>query len=176
MLPTFWEQYGAWLILATAVLVVGMVLIVWMVTRPKPVVPTPWSVQARRELEPLRQLPEDGMLLSRVSQILRHHIAAGFGLSSDEATTSEFCRSLVPCEKIGPELAVELSHFLKECDLRKFAAAPPPSRYDAVGRSLKIIEAAENRLKQVNSVAASTGNSDSSGSARDRQEQSVAGA
>jgi hypothetical protein len=176
ILPTFWEQYGTWIMLAGVLLTGAIALVVWLGTRPKPAVPVPWSVQARRQLEPLRGQPEDGRLLSEVSQIVRHYIAAAFGLSSDEATTSEFCRTLAACEKIGTELSADLSSFFKECDLRKFAPTPPASAYGVVGRSLKIIEVAENRLAQPNSIVVPTGNSDSPRSPKERREQIASGA
>lgn len=172
ILPTFWEQYGAWVIVATAVLVVGVAFLVWLLTRPKPAIPVPWSVQARQELEPLRNKPEDGMLLSRVSQIVRHHIASAFALCSGETTTSEFCRELISCEKIGPELTAVLSDFLKECDRRKFAPSPPQSAFGAVARALEIIEGAENRLKQP--VPAPLTVSDLPGSPKENREAGAA--
>jgi len=176
ILPTFGEQYGTWVMLAGVLLAGAIAFVIWRATRPKPAVPVPWSVQARRRLEPLREQPEDGRLLSEVSQVVRHYIAAAFGLSSDEATTSEFCRTLAACEKIGTELSAELSSFLKECDLRKFAPTPPASAYGVVGRSLKIIEVAENRLAQQNSIVVPTGNPDSPRSSKERREQIASGA
>ena len=71
ILPSFWEQYGAWVILLSALLVMAVGLVIWIVSRPKPMPSVPWFVQARRELEPLLQQAEDGALLSCISQILR---------------------------------------------------------------------------------------------------------
>ena len=154
LLPTFWEQYGGWVILAGVVLLVGLAFLVWLLTRPKPVVPVPWSVQARRELERCRQQADERRALGQAPQILRHHLASPFGLTPGEATTSEFRRALSASQKVGPELAAALGDFLKECDLRKFAAAPPPTSYDAMGQALKIIEMAENRLADLGRVGA----------------------
>ena len=158
ILPGFWEQYGAWVIFLSVLLVAAVGVVVWFVTRPKPVVPVPWSVQARRELEPLLQQSEDGALLSRISQILRRHIASAFELPVDEATTSEFHRALAKSEKIGPELSNELTEFLRDCDFRKFASSAPPGPSRAAERALKLIERAEARLGQWNAAATGSGN------------------
>ena len=158
LLPTFWEQNGAWVIAGSVLLLLGPAFVVWLVSRPRPVAPIPWAVQARRQLESFSQKPEDGMVLSRVSQVLRHCVAAAFGLSSDETTTAEFCRILAASDKVGPELAVELGNFLKECDRRKFAPAPPAAPFGAVGRCLKVIEMAEQRVAKLSTGGASVGN------------------
>jgi len=175
ILPTFWEQYGAWVIVFATLLLAVVAVVVWLATRPKPAVPVPWSLLARRELEPLAPQPEDGTVLSRISQILRHHLASAFGLPSGEVTTSEFCRSLVGSDQIGPDLSGEITVFLKECDLRKFAPAPPASSCDAVARSLRIVERAEKRLADLQRAAAvSSPDSHSSPSSKVGQQQGQA--
>jgi hypothetical protein len=174
--PTFWEQYGAWVILAAVFLVGAVAMVVWLATRPKPIVPVPWSVQAREQLEPLRHQAEDGIVLSRVSQILRQYVASAFGFPSGEATTSEFCRTLSGCEQIGPELSAEIGEFLKDCDQRKFAPGPPPlAPCDGVSRSLSIIEKAEKRLAGLRpAAAASSADSNSTRASKAGQEQGLA--
>jgi hypothetical protein len=173
--PLFWEQYGAWVILLGAFLVAGLAAVVWLLTRPKKPVPLPCCVQARKDLEPLRHRAEDGMVLSLVSQILRHYIASAFGLAPEEATTAEFCRVLLHSEKIGAELSGEIGDFLKECDRRKFAPLPVVAPYDAVERSLKIIQKAEDRLEQLRQVAEANGlKSGSAGSSQPGGEPGLA--
>jgi hypothetical protein len=147
ILPTFWEQYGGWVIVLSALLIAVIAFVVWLTTRPKAILQVPWPVQARAELQPLRKQPEDGILLSRISRILRYHIALGFGLPLSETTTAEFCRAIADSEKVGPEISSEITEFLKECDLRKFGSSPPPlATFDGVVRCLKIIDKAEKRL------------------------------
>jgi hypothetical protein len=167
--PSFWEQYGAWVILLSVLFIGGFAVVVWLLTRPKKPVPVPWCVQARRNLEPLRLRAEDGMVLSRVSQILRHYIASAFGLGPEETTTAEFSRVLIDSEKIGAELSGEIGDFLKECDRRKFAPLPVVTPYDAVDRSLKIIQKAEDRLAQLKLEA------DAAGSKSDSDDSSQPG-
>jgi hypothetical protein len=152
ILPTFWEQYGVWLVLAAAVALVGMGFLVWRLTRPRPIAPEPWSLRARRELEPLSHHPENGALLSRISQILRHYLCEAFTLPAGEMTTSEFCRTVLDSEKFGPELAREIDEFLRELDRRKFAPQAPENTLDAAARAAKIIDRAEARVAEVERV------------------------
>jgi hypothetical protein len=154
--PSLWERYG----LAIIVLLVGLMVVlgifVWIITRPKPAALIPPAIRARRELEPLANRAEDGAVLSRVSQVLRHYVAAAFGLPPGEITTAEFCRALIPLDKMGPPVSVPLTDFLRECDRRKFApnvgGSNPP---EAVSRALGFIDACETRLAQLRQVAAS---------------------
>ena len=158
LLPGFWEQYGAWVIFLSVLLVAAVGVAIWFVTRPKAIAPVPWFIQARRELEPLLQQTEDGALLSRISQILRRHIASAFELPLDEATTSEFSRALTQSEKVGPELSNELTELFRDCDFRKFASSVPPGPSRAAERALKLIERAEMRLAQWNAAATGSAN------------------
>jgi hypothetical protein len=126
--PTFWEQNGMWII-AVAVVVLGAVAFaVWWLTRPKPALPVPPDVQASKALESLRQEPEDGAVLSQISQLLRHYVVAAFALPPGEMTTADFCRSIAEQGRLGEELSAELGDFLRSCDQRKFA---PPSQVAA---------------------------------------------
>ena len=143
--PTFWEQHSVLVILLAALLLVLVCAAAWFVTRPKPLAIVPPKVQARQALEPLRQQPEDGALLSRVSQILRHYVAAAFNLPPGELTTAEFCRAVTGHTQIGPDLSAALSEFLRLCDQDKFsppASVPPLS---AVDRALKLIDRSQAR-------------------------------
>ena len=152
--PTFWEQHGTAIIIASVACVLVVGILVWLLSRPKARKPIPPEVIARRELETLRQKPEDGATLSRISQILRRYFADAFKLSSDELTTTEFCRAISDRSSIGESLAAELSDFLRQCDERKFApdAAGPPN--DAVGIALKLIDQAEARRAELRQAAA----------------------
>jgi hypothetical protein len=130
---------------------------VWFLTRPKPTVIVPPEVQARQALEPLRQQPEDGALLSRVSQILRHYVAAAFSLPPGELTTAEFCRAIAGHAQIGPDLAAALSDFLHLCDQAKFSPPAPVTPLNAVAQALKLVDQAQaRRLALVQSAAQPT--------------------
>ena len=152
--PTFWDQYGLWVILSGVLLLALVCAAAWFLTRPKPPVVVPPHVQARQALEPLRQQPEDGVLLSRVSQVLRHYVVAAFELPPGELTTAEFCSAISGHAQIGPDLSAALSGFLRLCDQDKFsppASVPPLS---AVDRALKLIGQSEARRLTIAQSAA----------------------
>ena len=144
--PSFWEQYGLWAILLGILLLALISAAIWFLTRPKPPIVVPPEVEARRALEPLCHRSEDGLLLSRVSQILRQYVAAAFGLPPGELTTTEFCRAIAGHEQVGSELASALSDFLRQCDQRKFSPPPPAPPLSATAHALKLIDQAEARL------------------------------
>jgi hypothetical protein len=145
MPPTFWEQYGLWIIVLGVLLVALGCAAAWLLTRPKPPVMVPPEVQARQELEPLRQQPEDGALLSRVSQVLHRYVAGAFDLPPGELTTAEFCHAIAGHGPIGPELSAALSEFLRQCDQRKFSPPAPAPPFSAVAQALKLIDQAQTR-------------------------------
>jgi hypothetical protein len=143
--PTFWEQHGLWVVVVGILLLALGCVAAWFLTRPKPPVVAPPEVQARQALEPLRQQPEDGVLLSRVSQILRHYVAAAFDLPPGELTTAEFCGAISGHAQIGPALAAALSEFLRLCDRDKFSPPAPVPPLNAVAQALKLIDQAQAR-------------------------------
>lgn len=157
--PGFWEQYGSWLWLGGAVLVAAAGIVVWRLTRPSPppVIPPP-ATEARQALEPLHALPETGAVLSRVSQVLRHYFSLTFGLPPAERTTSEFCRALADLPQVGAELPAKVSDFLRECDLRKFAPAPPQPPLGAVETATRLIEQAEAGRRNLTQAGSPPGN------------------
>lgn len=151
--PTFWEQH------TMGVIVVGMAVLafagfaVWLALRPKwPVVILP-EVQARGELESLRILPEDGAVLSKVSQAVRRYFGAAFALTPGELTTTEFCRAIAKNDQIGSDLSATTGDFLRRCDERKFAPDSPPEATGAAEHALKLVEQAETRREQLRRAA-----------------------
>jgi hypothetical protein len=146
--PTFWEQHG------NAILIIGFVLIalagalVWIFLRPQPPVVVPPEVVAREILAKLRRQPENGQVLSEVSQTLRRYLLAAFGFPAGEWTTSEFCAALAGSEKVGAQLAQAVAGFLRECDQRKFAPVNAAAPFEAASRALELIGQAELRAKQ----------------------------
>jgi hypothetical protein len=146
--PTFWEQHSLAVLLSAVLFLALLGVGVWFLTRPKSSIPIPSDVQARRELEPLKQQPEDGLLLSRVSQILRRYVACAFALPPGERTTAEFCSAVTGHQQIGTELASALAAFLRRCDELKFSPLPPAPPLGAVEQALRLIEQAEARRAQ----------------------------
>jgi hypothetical protein len=120
----------------------------WLIFRPKPKKIVPPEVQVRAALETLRQQPEDGAVLSRVSQVVRHYFSAAFRLPPGELTTTEFCREISGNEKIGAELSAAVANFLREADARKFSATAGSVKLDVANQALNLIERAEQRRAQ----------------------------
>lgn len=147
--PTFWERYYIWIIAASLVFLALIGIIVWTVTRPKPPIIVPPEIRAKQALDLLLNKPEDGLVLSRVSQILRHYIADAFALPPGELTTTEFCRLIAGHEGVGPELAGAVSDFLRRCDERKFTPSPPSAPMTAPATALKLVETAQARLAEL---------------------------
>jgi hypothetical protein len=106
-------------------------------------------------LESLRRQPEDGALLSRVSQILRRYVASAFELPPGEMTTADLSSVVANDERFGGGLAADISAFLRNCDDRKFAPPTPAPAMDAVGNALKLVDAAEARREQLKRASAS---------------------
>jgi hypothetical protein len=143
--PTFWEQYAFWIVILSLLLLLVLAAVVWWLARPKPPVIELPAVRARHDLEPLREQPENGVVLSRVSQVLRHYFAGAFSLPQQEMTTTEFCRLISGSEQVGPELSAGMGDFLRECDRRKFAPLPVQPPLGAVAQAAKLIEQGEAR-------------------------------
>jgi hypothetical protein len=152
--PTVWEQYGFWIVISGVLLLLLLAVAVWWLMRPKPPVIELPAVRARHELEPLRQQAETGVVLSRVSQVLRHYFAGAFNLPPQELTTTEFCRVIAGSEQVGRELSASMGDFLRECDRRKFAALPILPPIGAVAQAAKFIEQGEARRAQMLEAAA----------------------
>ena len=142
--PTFWEQYGAAVVIGGMVLGALAAFGLWLGMRKKPVAAVLPEVRARRELAALLRLPEDGVVLSQTSQVLRRYFIAAFALPPGEFTTAEFCRSISGCEQIGADLASAVAAFLRECDARKFSSGAVPLS-GAVARAQSLVERGEAR-------------------------------
>lgn len=141
--PPFWEQHGGWVAAGAAFLVVLALAALWLLLRRRAPVEPAAALVARQSLAPLRALPEDGLLLSRVSQILRRYVGAAFDLPAGELTTTEFCRALGTREEAGPEISNRLEGFLRDCDLRKFAPSAPLPPLGAVDQAAELIDRVE---------------------------------
>lgn len=141
--PTFWEQHQSPIIVIGFAFLAVVFLFVKTLLRPEAKVILPPKVVARRALAGLQLQPEDGKVLSEVSQILRRYVIAAFELPAVEQTTAEFCAAIGNNEKIGLELAPTVSSFLRECDERKFSLAPAAAPLNATVRALELVKLAE---------------------------------
>ena len=151
--PTFFEQHRT----SIVVVAIGVITLVafgsGLIFRPKPKIIVPPEVEARQELERLRQRPEDGVVLSRVSQVTRSYFIAAFQLTKGEFTTAEFCREISGNEKIGAELAMAAADFLRDCDRKKFSSKTGPAKLAAADRALNLVEQAEKRRARQRQLA-----------------------
>ena len=147
--PTFWEQYHSWVWIAAGLLALVAFAFIWKLTHRKPPLLVAPATQARTELDALVKQPEDGVLLSRVSQIVRRYFSNAFGVAPGELTTAEFARALTDNQRVGAGLSGELTQFLRECDVRKFSPPQPGPAVEAVPRALNLINAAETRRQEL---------------------------
>jgi hypothetical protein len=147
--PTFWEQHGTPVIVGGFAFVILAMLVLWKLFQPKPVVILPPEFVARAALAKLIGRPEDGKLLSDVSQILRRYVIAAFNFPAAELTTAEFCTVFTSNGTIGAELAESISGFLRECDVRKFSPTKSAPAINAASRALELIALCEKQREPV---------------------------
>lgn len=152
--PGFWERHGTAVVVTAVLVLAGTAAGFAWWRRPRPGGMAPPETLARRELEPLRDQPETGMLLSRVSSALRHYVRDTFRLGVGEWTTAEVAQALEQCPDAGRELGAKVVELLRQCDERKFAPAPPGPPLNAAARALELIAAAEARRAELARTAA----------------------
>ncbi|HEX4349121.1 MAG TPA: hypothetical protein VH251_01975 [Verrucomicrobiae bacterium] len=143
--PTFWEQHGTIVLVLSFMVIVSAGLFCWLVLKPKPPVAVPPEVLARATLTKLSSQPENGKVLSEISQTLRRYLIAAFQFPSGELTTVEFSARLAGSQKVGGDLAQAVSGFLRECDQRKFSPTNPNTPLNAASRALGIISQVEKQ-------------------------------
>ena len=145
MPPPFWEQHGAAILIGGIILLALTAVILWMIFKPKPQpVLTPEAV-ARQALAQLRGRPEDGKVVSEVSQILRRYVGTVFGFSGNEMTTTEFSAEVAADLEIGSRLAEALANFLRACDKDKFIAKNEAPPLNAVQRARQLVDQIERQ-------------------------------
>ena len=154
--PTFWEQHQSAIITAGFALLAFAFFFLKVMLRPASPVILPPEVVVRQALTGLQNEPEDGEILSAVSQILRHYVSDTFNLPNHQLTTAEFCAAIAGNQQIGMELAETISSFLRDCDVRRFSPAHSATAINAVGRALEIVSRAEERLRSAPVPGAAT--------------------
>ena len=141
--PTFWEQHGAAILVGSFIFLALAATVVWLILKPglRPVLPP--AIIARKSLEKCRARPEDGTVLTEVSQTLRRYVGAVFEFPPGEFTTAEFCAELERSEKVAPQLTSTISDFLRVCDERKFSPAASSVPLNAANRALEFVALTE---------------------------------
>jgi hypothetical protein len=145
ILPTFWERYQIAIVVAAVLLLVLVFVGLWVMTRPKPPMIAPPAATAREALNKLRNQPETGEVLSKISQVIRFYFMAAFNLPQRELTTGEFSRMIIEQEKLDRSLADTVVEFLRQCDHRKFAPPAQLAPLGALDCAAKLIDEAENQ-------------------------------
>jgi len=154
MPQSYWEQHPVPVAVAGLGIALLVAFVLWLVLRRRPPAIISPELQARRALEELRRQPEDGVVLSRISQIVRQYFMAVFPLAPGEMTTAEFNRELVRCRDIDPGMVIATVNFLRNCDAHKFSLTGGPEKMDAANRALNLVEQAEQRRAQLRQPAA----------------------
>jgi hypothetical protein len=146
--PTYWELHGLVIVGLSAAGVAVLGLLAFWISRPRPPVSVPPDVVARRALEALRGQPEDGVLLMRVSAILRHYLVQACRFPAGERTTTELCQELQLRADLDGGLLEAIAIFLRRCDERKFAPTPPPAAAPVVDNALDLVAKIESRSRR----------------------------
>ena len=108
--PTFWEQYGMTLILSGLICVAVAGVVIWIISRPKPVPVLPPEVQARRALEALDEDKRVVFTLKVFHQCSYEEIAEITGFSMAKLKTdlhrarAEMRRRIKPYAGVGYEV------------------------------------------------------------------------
>lgn len=152
--PTFWELHQSTLIVAGFALLAFAFLLLKTMLRPAKAVILPPETVARQALAKLQVEPEDGTVLSAVSQVLRRYVSEALNLPNSERTTGEFCAVIAGTQSIGSDLAEALASFLRECDVRKFSPSGGPASANAVCRALEFINQVEQRRERMRETKA----------------------
>ena len=149
---TFWEQHQTPIIIGVFALLALAFLFVKTMLRPESPKKLAPEVVARQALAKLKNQPEDGNILSAVSQTLRRYLGESFNLQNQELTTAEFCVAIEASPQIGTALAGNISSFLRECDVRKFSPAHAAGPLYAATRALELVALAEKQREQVSAT------------------------
>lgn len=157
ILPGFWGQHGG-LVAAAGVTLLLVVLVLWkLLTRPRPSI-APAAVEvARQALHPLLPHREDPVLLARVGSILRQYFVVAFELPRAEFTNLELGRQLAGHPKVDPALRIAITELLEGMEHRQFGAEVNASEPGVVEQALDLVNQVEARLTAAARATDSTG-------------------
>ena len=153
ILPTFWEQHDAEILVGGIIFLAMAAIALWLMFKPRPQEVLPPEVVARHALARLHGRVEDDKVLSEVSQILRRYVGAKCGFDGGTMTTNEFSATVTAEMKIGSRLANALARFLQVCDRDKFIARNEAPPLNAVSRALELIAQIESATHRQDACA-----------------------
>lgn len=126
------------IIAAAAALAILLAAIISARKLRKPPIVVPGEI-ARKELASLAEVPEDGNVLSRTTQILRHYFMQVLRMGFGELTTREFCGLLSQREDVDSAIATRTVRLLRAADERKFRGNIETRPLGAVREAYEII-------------------------------------
>ena len=144
--PNFWELNHLAIITGVFVVLLLIGMLIWRQLCPIAAPHPSPEKTARNALARLQNQPENGNVLSAVSQIVRRYISGRLGLSKNELTTTEFIAALARCDKLDLAHVESACSFLRECDVRKFSPRNNAGSINAVNRALVLIQSVEAHL------------------------------
>ncbi|MGH8023190.1 MAG: hypothetical protein ACRED1_06395 [Limisphaerales bacterium] len=145
--PTFWEEHSNAVLAGGLLLLALAAAVLWIILRPRPRPVLPPAIVAREILTKCRARPEDGKVLSEVSQALRRYVGLTLEFPPGEFTTSEICGGLERSDQLSPQLKRAICQFLSRCDQRKFSTGVSAGPLDAAGHALEFIALAEDERR-----------------------------
>jgi hypothetical protein len=148
MPPPFWELHESTIVVGSLALLAAATLYLLARLRPATTEIVPPGILAHAALVRLQRQPEDGNVLSEISQALRRYVSAAFALPAGELTTAELSAALADNANVGRELAQGVCGLLRECDERKFSPAVPSVPLNAATRAFEIVAQLEKRRMQ----------------------------
>jgi Domain of unknown function (DUF4381) len=120
-----------WLSLGASALLLGLAVVLWKKQSAKQKLKNPREIAmaSLSQLDANREALAAEVFANRAAQTVRQYIAERFGIAAPRRTTEEFFQDLT--KQVNSPLISEsdhLQHFLKSCDLAKFAGSSLSSK------------------------------------------------
>jgi hypothetical protein len=144
--PDFWETHRGEVFLGAAAFLALLMLCIWWLRRARHSEPVPPGRAAQRSLSALRGQTEEGVIVSRVSQVLKCYLVGALRLPPAEMTTKEVVAVIETAPALDSATARDFADFFRQADLKKFAPAGPvskPAGGGVVERALELVDRAE---------------------------------
>jgi hypothetical protein len=135
----FWSAHG--LKIAALLVLLAIAIAVWVRLRRRsaPHITTPPAVQARRELQELRDRNPEALPIE-TSRIIKRFLVEQLRLPRHEFTTAELGVSLRRHPAVPGDVAELAAVFLRRCDLLKFSAAARDPEADLIDAAADVVE------------------------------------